>query len=172
VIEEIRFTDSPTTVWRMADMTTKALNTAPSAAVSSKTTLALAGVELNPDLGEKNPQNDLAVAKEIASKVLTTEEAAFAEIVTESIYRSLDLPLGGKGDQAAWNSSLLTRKKYFEELSMQGVAQLNADAKVDSSLHALINAMAAFSPPAAGEIKLASNEPAGLKGTIAVDWAA
>ena len=60
---------------------------------------------------------------------------------------------------AVWSPALLPGKKYFAELSGDMLMHLNSQAHVDASLHSLINAMAAFAPPAAGEVTPAATNP-------------
>jgi Ca2+-binding RTX toxin-like protein len=117
----------------------------------------------------KNPRPETSTVK---NAPFTGTENALLETGPDVLLQTWDLPLGGKGDQAAWNPALLSGKKYLAELSMDTLTQLNAQAPMEASLHSLINAMAAFAPPAAGEVTLGSNEPDGFKQVIAVDWAA
>jgi hypothetical protein len=84
--------------------------------------------------------------------------------------RASDMSIAALVDQVQSNTSVLRRKNYLQEVSEQALMQLNAEAGMDASVHALINAMAAFAPPAAGEVSLTNNEPVGFKQVIAVDW--
>ncbi len=117
----------------------------------------------------KTPRTTLSPVKNPSR---SETEDALLETSATFILQTWDLPLGGKGNQPEWRASLFPGKGYFSELSASDLKQLNAGAQMDGSLHALIDAMAAFAPPASGEVTLASNEPDGFKQVIAVDWAA
>ena len=117
----------------------------------------------------KNPRPENSTVK---NPPFSGTENALLETGPNVLLQTWDLPLGGKGDQAAWNPAVLPGKKDLAELSMDTLTQLNAQAPMEASFHSLINAMAAFAPPAAGEVTIGSNEPDGFKQVIAVDWAA
>ena len=104
----------------------------------------------------KNPRPENSTVK---NPPFSAAANALLETNANVMSQTWDLPLGGKGDQAVWSPALLPGKKYFAELSMDMLTQLNAGAKMDSSLHSLINAMAAFAPPAAGEVTPAATNP-------------
>ncbi len=117
----------------------------------------------------KNPRPENSTVK---NPPFSAAANALLETNANVLSQTWDLPLGGKGDQAVWSPALQPGKKYLAELSMDMLTQLNSQAPMEASLHSLINAMAAFAPPAAGEVTLGSNEPDGFKQVIAVDWAA
>jgi Ca2+-binding RTX toxin-like protein len=74
------------------------------------------------------------------------------------------------GDDRQGEADLL-RVAAHASLALDSFDRLDAvPMLLDSQLHSLLSAMAAFSPPAAGETTLANHQPVAWKGELAVNW--
>jgi hypothetical protein len=186
-LQQIEFADG--TKWNVAAIQSRAtaasVPTSTNAASMTKTSFAFQTETPDQDVsafdvasGTKNPQVSTRPPKDGAGAVLSPMEFPLEERMFVANNRTWDLPVDGKGQAVDWARLLSPTTGWKFDAQAEGepdaLTQWNMgaarEARLDAHLHALIDAMASFSPPAAGETSLASNEPDGFKQLIAVDW--